>query len=143
MQAGLLIYGFCIQYDVPWIGALIGMGTACFGIQVIATTCYTYSIDCYRLEASEISTLFNFVRQEIGMTFAFYAIPMADKIGFQFLFIFFACMGSILAFIPIVVLMFKGASIREKYGKPHNVNAFDQEGMDVEDVEEKPEKIMV
>lgn len=53
---GLLIYGFCIQYsNVPWIGALIGMGTACFGMQVISTTCYTYSIDCYRPEGSEAS----------------------------------------------------------------------------------------
>jgi len=47
------------------------------------------------------------------MTFTFYAIPMAEKIGFRFLFVFFACMGSILAFIPILVLMFKGREIRE------------------------------
>jgi len=123
---GLLIYGFCIQYNVHWIGALMGMGTACFGIQVVTTTCYTYAIDCYRPEGSEIALLFNFVRQEFGMTFAFYAIPMANKIGFQWEFIFFACMGSILAFIPILVLMWKGEEIRKRIGKPRNVNVFDQ-----------------
>lgn len=123
----------------------MGMGIACFGIQIITTTCYTYSIDCYRVEASEISVFFNFVRQEIGMTFAFYAIPMAEKIGYQFLFVFFACMGSILAFIPILVLMFKGREIRERFGKPRNVNVFDldQGGTDVveEAGDEKSEKI--
>jgi hypothetical protein len=121
----------------------MGMGIACFGNQVVTTTCYTYSIDCYRLEASEISTFYNFIRQEVGMTFAFYAIPMADLIGFQFLFIFFACMGSILAFIPIVVLMFKGESIRKKLGKPTNVNVFDNETMgDRDGATEKDEKML-
>jgi hypothetical protein len=36
------------------MGALMGMGIGCFGIQVITTTCYTYSIDCYRVESSEV-----------------------------------------------------------------------------------------
>jgi len=125
VPAGLLIYGFCIQYNVHWMGALVGMGIGCFGIQVITTTCYTYAIDCYRLEGGEVSLLFNFVRQEVGMTFAFYAIPFAQKIGYQFEFIFFACMGSVLAFPLIVFLMFKGQQVRERLGAPKNVNVFD------------------
>ena len=104
------------------------MGIACFGLQVITTTCYTYSIDCYRPEGSEVSQVFNFFRQEIGMTFAFYVIHMADKIGYQWTFFFFACMGSILGFIPMVVLMWKGKEIRERMGKPRNVNQFDTDG---------------
>jgi hypothetical protein len=36
VKAGLLIYGFCIaNAGVHWSGALVGMGIACFGIQVI------------------------------------------------------------------------------------------------------------
>lgn len=73
--------GFCIQYRTAWIAPLIGMGTACFGLQIITTTCYTYAIDCYRPEGSEVSQVFNFFRQEIGMTFAFYTIHFADAIG--------------------------------------------------------------
>ncbi|KAF8828272.1 hypothetical protein HHX47_DHR4001044 [Lentinula edodes] len=50
---------------------------------------------------------------EIGMTFAFYAIVLGEALGgYHFLFIFFACVGSILAFIPILVLMWKGEAIR-------------------------------
>ena len=57
LQTGLLIYGFCIQYkEAHWMGALMGMGIGCFGIQVITTTCYTYAIDCYRIESSEVRT---------------------------------------------------------------------------------------
>lgn len=51
--------------------------------------------------------------QEIGMTFAFYAIVMGEAIGgYHLLFVFFACVGSILAFIPILWLMWKGEAIR-------------------------------
>lgn len=127
VPSGLLIYGFCIQYPgAAWIGALMGMGIACFGIQVLTTVCYTYSIDCYRVEASEVSLLFNFIRQTIGMTFAFYAVKLGADIGYQFEFIFFACMGSILAFLPILWLMWKGKEMREKLGQPKGVNVFDQ-----------------
>ncbi|KAK0936944.1 hypothetical protein LTR29_011529 [Friedmanniomyces endolithicus] len=128
VPTGLLIYGFCLQYHTIWIAPILGMGIACFGLQVITTTCYTYSIDCYRSEGSEVSQVFNFFRQEIGMTFAFYVILLAGKIGYQWTFFFFAIMGSVLGFIPIVVLMLRGKEIREKLGKPRNVNQFDTDG---------------
>jgi hypothetical protein len=59
------------------------------------------------------------------MTFAFYTIPMAQRIGYQWTFFFFACMGSILGFIPIPVLMWRGRQIREKLGRPRNINSLD------------------
>jgi hypothetical protein len=126
VPAGLLIYGFTLQYRTHWFGPIFGMGLACFGMQIITTVCYTYSIDCYRAEGSDISQLFNFIRQEIGMTFAFYAIKMGDAIGYQFTFLFFAIMGSVLAFAPMVLLMWKGRKIRERFGAPRGVNALDQ-----------------
>jgi MFS family permease len=139
--AGLLIYGFSVQYKTHWIGALMGMGIAVFGQQVIATTCYTYAIDCYWLEGSEVAGFINFTRQEIGMTFAFYVVRLCRIIGYQFAFLLFVICGSILAFIPIVWLMFKGEEIRKRMGKPRNVNAFDSgalaEGEEEESEEDK------
>jgi hypothetical protein len=130
LQIGLLVYGFCIQYkSTLWVGALLGMGIGCFGIQVITTTCYTYSIECYRPEGSEVSLLFNFVRQEFGMTFAFYAILLGDRIGYQFLFVLFAALGSVVAFLPVLALMRWGQVIREHLGRPRNVNVWDMDGM--------------
>ena len=125
VPAGLLIYGFTLTYRSLWIAPILGMGIACFGLQIITTTCYTYSIDCYRAEASEVSQVFNFWRQEFGMTFAFYVIPMADKIGYQWVFFFFAVVGSVLGFIPILGLMFRGKRVREWMGRPSGINAFD------------------
>ncbi|KAK5127187.1 hypothetical protein LTR85_008548 [Meristemomyces frigidus] len=129
VPTGLLIYGFCIQNRAARIAPILGMGIACFRLQVTTTTCYTYAIDCYRREGSEVSQVFNFFRQETGMIFAFYVIKVAERIGYQWTsFFFFACMGSILGFAPIVTLMWMGKEIREKYGQPENVNQFDTDG---------------
>lgn len=98
---------------------------------------YTYSTDCYPDRAAEVAQVFNFIRwvscqfhfpstysltysmipdrQEIGMTFAFYAIVLGQAIGgYHLLFVFFACVGSILAFIPILWLMWKGEAVRAR-----------------------------
>ncbi|MCJ1302020.1 hypothetical protein MMC08_004821 [Hypocenomyce scalaris] len=129
VPSGLLIYGFTLEYRTAWIGPLMGMGIAVFGLQVIATTCYTYSVDCYRSESSETAQLFNFIRQEFGMTFAFYTILLCDRIGYQFAFLLFAIFGSVLGFLPIIFLMFKGEAVRKRLGVPRNVNVFDTGNM--------------
>jgi hypothetical protein len=103
------------------------MGIACFGLQVIATTCYTYSIDSYRAESSETAQLFNFIRQVFGMTYAFYVVKLCETIGYQWAFLMFAVLGSGLGFVPILVLMFRGELIRDKMGVPRNVNALDHD----------------
>jgi len=43
----------------------------------------------------------------------------------QWAFFMFTIFGSVLAFAPIVVLMYKGEEWRIKLGKPRNVNALD------------------
>ncbi|KAJ9640663.1 hypothetical protein H2204_003292 [Knufia peltigerae] len=125
VPAGLLIYGFCLQYRTSWIAPILGMGIACFGLQIITTTTYTYATDCYRQESSEVAQLFNFIRQEIGMTFAFYVVRLGDEIGYQWTFLMFALIGSVLAFIPMLLVVLKGEVWRKKLGKPVGVNAFD------------------
>jgi multidrug resistance protein len=127
VPAGLIIYGFTLQYHVFWFVPLFGMGIACFGLQVIATTCYTYSIDSYRAESSETAQLFNFIRQVFGMTYAFYVVKLCETIGYQWAFLMFAVLGSGLGFVPILVLMFRGELIRDKMGVPRNVNALDHD----------------
>ncbi|KAF9067092.1 MFS general substrate transporter [Rhodocollybia butyracea] len=113
VPVGLLWYGFSIQFGAPWIVPILGMGVACFGVQCITTVMYTYSADCHSNNMAEVAQVFNLIRQEIGMTFAFYAIVLAEAMGgYHWLFIFFAGAGSVLAFIPILVLMWKGEAIR-------------------------------
>lgn len=129
VPAGLLIYGFTLQYHVFWFVPLFGMGLACFGLQVIATTCYTYSTDCYRAQSSETAQLFNLIRQEFGMTYAFYVVALCKRIGYQWAFFMFAVLGSVLGFLPIVILMFKGKEIRQRLGVPKNINALDGDNL--------------
>lgn len=112
LPAGLLIYGFTIEYRTHWFVPLFGMGLSVFGLQPIATTCYTYSIDCYREQGGDVATFFNFLRQIFGMTFAFYVVLLCQKIGYQFAFLLFVIWGSVLGFVPILVLMWKGREIR-------------------------------
>lgn len=49
LPAGLLIYGFGIAYKIHWAMPAVGMGMACFGLQIIATVCFTYTSDCYKV----------------------------------------------------------------------------------------------
>ena len=114
VPAGLLIYGFSIQYPTPWFPALFGMFIAIFGLQVIATVCYTYPVDCYRPEGSEIAQLINFIRQLTGMTVAFYVVRLCRAIGYQYGFIIFMILSSVLAFLPMLWLMKYGRETREK-----------------------------
>jgi MFS family permease len=65
VPAGLLIYGFTLQYHVMWFAPIFGMGLACFGLQIITTTTYTYAIDCYRTEGSEVSGHLKSIRHPI------------------------------------------------------------------------------
>lgn len=131
LPAGLLIYGFAMQYRTHWFVPLFGMGLSVFGLQPVATTCYTYSIDCCcrrrhengrggegegegegQSESGDVATLFNFLRQTFGMTFAFYAVDLCRTIGYQWAFVLFVVWGSVLGFAPVVVLMWKGREIR-------------------------------
>jgi multidrug resistance protein len=125
LPCGLLIYGFALQYRVHWFVALFGMGLAVFGLQPIGTTCYTYSIDSYKEQGGDVAALFNFIRQIFGMTFAFYVVLLCQQIGYHIAFVLFVIWGSVLAFIPIVVLMWKGKEIRERLGSPGHKSGVD------------------
>ena len=72
-----------------------------------------------------MAQLFNFVRQEIGFTFAFYVVHLGEEIGYQFVFLMFALIGGVLAFIPMLFVIFKGEETRKRLGPPKGVNAFD------------------
>lgn len=51
LPVGLLIYGFGIEYKIHWAMPCVGMGMAIFGVQIIATVCYSYASDCYKVSA--------------------------------------------------------------------------------------------
>lgn len=115
-----------MQYESHWTGPLFGMFIGMFGLQIVATATYTYSVDCYRIEGSEVAQLFNVLRQETSFTIAFYAIKLCESIGFHLAFLIFALVGGVLAFAPIVILMWRGGQIRHRLGEPHNVSVAEE-----------------
>lgn len=130
VPAGLLIFGFTMEYETHWVRPLVGLFIGIFGIQIVATVCYTYSIDSYRVEGSEVSQFINFCRQTTSFTVAFYAVDLCEAIGFQFAFLMFALVGTILVLPSIVWLVWKGGSIRERLGRPINVSVAQEIGLD-------------
>ena len=62
MNAGIIIFGVCVQDQTPWIGLAVAMGMAGFGLQISSTLTYTYSTDAYKPQASEVSAVINLFR---------------------------------------------------------------------------------
>lgn len=116
VPSAMLIYGFTLtnHAHVSWFGPVFGIALGCFGLQIITTTCYTYSIDCYRDRAGEVAQVFNFTRQIMGMTFAFYAVDAGEAIGWWALFLIYALLGGVAAFIGIILVMWRGKEWRAK-----------------------------
>ncbi|KAF2084743.1 MFS general substrate transporter [Saccharata proteae CBS 121410] len=116
VPTGLLLYGFTLQYHTHFILPLIGMAVSAAGIQALTTVCYTYSVESVadRSRSQDVAQVFNFVRQEFGMTFAFYAVRLGDEIGFQWEFLLFAGVGSVVGFAPVGWLMWRGRGRRKE-----------------------------
>ncbi|KAJ7628611.1 MFS general substrate transporter [Roridomyces roridus] len=117
LPIGLLIWGFCWEYNTHWSGPTLGFTIMCFALQIISTVLYSYCADSYRPQTPEVAQVFNFGLQTFGMTFGFWSIPMGNKIGFQFMGLTLALL-SLVSFIPVVFLMYKGEAIRKKMGAP-------------------------
>ncbi|KZV79773.1 MFS general substrate transporter [Exidia glandulosa HHB12029] len=117
VPAGILIYGLTVHFRAPVAVPCAGMAIGSFGLQVIASVTYTYCSDCYKPQTSEVSSLFNVMRQLFGCTLAFYSIPFGNKVGYQWSFTCFAVI-CIVFFLPIVWLMRRGQAVRERLGKP-------------------------
>ncbi|KAF7342631.1 MFS general substrate transporter [Mycena sanguinolenta] len=114
---GVLIWGFSWQYKTHWMAPTIGFAIMNFAAQNISTVIYSYIADCYKPQTPESAQVLNFVRQTFGMTIGFWAIPMGTKIGYQSMGVTLALV-EVVTFVPIIFLMYRGKSIREKMGAP-------------------------
>ncbi|KAF7333740.1 MFS general substrate transporter [Mycena venus] len=114
---GLLIWGFSWQYKTHWMAPTTGFAIMNFAAQIISTVIYSYTADCYKPQTPDSAQVFNFVRQTFGMTLGFWVIPMGTKIGYQFMGVTLALV-EVVTFVPIIFLMYRGKSIREKMGAP-------------------------
>jgi len=114
---GLAIEGFCFQHRANWIGAGLGIGIASAGFQIITTVTYAYTAECYPRQTSETATILNFGRQTFSFALPFYNFYFISKFGVQTAFLVYSIV-ELACFIPMIVLIFKGASWRDTYGGP-------------------------
>ncbi|KAI2463288.1 major facilitator superfamily domain-containing protein [Annulohypoxylon bovei var. microspora] len=115
--AGIIIYGVCLQRKTHWMGPVMGMAIASFGLQLVTTVSYTYCSDCYKPQSAEIGSLYNFGRQTFAFPMGFYALPFANRIGIQWAWITLALITALTS-LGIVVLIFKGEQWRKRLGEP-------------------------
>ena len=110
---GVIIDGICISHSATssWVGSAMGLGIACFGVQVAGTVVYTYCTDCYKPQTPELASFINVFRQVFSALISFYAIPLANAIQFQYAWLVFALIN-VLFFVPLIYLRFKGEKIR-------------------------------
>jgi MFS family permease len=117
LPVGLIIHGVCIQTKQPWISLAVAEVITSIGVQAGTTMTYSYCSDCYKPQAAEVSTIINFSRFVFAFTLGFYALPFGNKDGFG------VAWGTLAAinfavWIPLVVLIWKGESIRGHQGEP-------------------------
>ncbi|KIW90026.1 uncharacterized protein Z519_09456 [Cladophialophora bantiana CBS 173.52] len=114
---GIIIYGVCLYHKTHWMGPVMGMAIASFGLQLVTTVSYAYCSDCYKPQSGEISSLYNFWRQTFAFPLGFYALPFANEITIQWAWVTLALLTAVTS-MGIVVLMFKGEEWRKRLGQP-------------------------
>ncbi|KAI1110440.1 MFS general substrate transporter [Nemania sp. NC0429] len=114
LPIGTIINGVSISHSetVSWVGNAFGMAIANVGFQVSTTVVYAYCTDCYKPQSVEVSAVFNFFRQIFSGLVSFYALPLAERIGFQYAWLVFAFIN-IALLLPLAALRLKGQKIRE------------------------------
>ncbi|KAI3396559.1 hypothetical protein diail_12083 [Diaporthe ilicicola] len=113
LPIGTIINGVCITHfaTTSWVGNAFGMGIANVGFQIATTVTYTYCTDCYRSRSADVSTVINFFRHVFSALISFYALPLAEDIGFQYAWLVFALINIILL-VPFFLLRVFGQRIR-------------------------------
>jgi MFS family permease len=118
LPGGLIIEGVCLQYRTHYMGPVMGIGIAAFGLQIVSTNIYAYLADCYKPQNAEVSTLLNFGRQTFSFTLGFYMIPFGVATTYGVAWSVMAII-SIVLYAGIVLLMWKGREWRERLGQPN------------------------
>jgi multidrug resistance protein len=131
---GVVTYGYCIENKRPWIEAAVCMAVAGFGSQISTTVVYTYCCDAYKPQSSEVSVIINLFKSRktffprpsntkltiypvYCFNVGFYALPIADRLGFTGGFGVLGALSGVSLIFPLFLIFF-GEKIREKQGQP-------------------------
>lgn len=105
---GLFGYGWSSQELDPWIAPVIFFGCLSYGSSMASTTAITYSVDCYKMFASETLVSFNFMKNFIGFIISLFNTDIFEGIGGKKTFVIYGC-------VQIALLL--GGVFVYRYGK--------------------------
>lgn len=115
--AGLLIYGFTLEYvkTSQWAAPLVGLGLFVFGQEIVVTVLLAYMTECYRDRAVECTIVFQFFLNLMCFPPPFFTpVWIAKKAGAKVPYIVYALLPVV--FFPLCILpfMLKGEAIRKR-----------------------------
>ncbi|KAK8137543.1 hypothetical protein PG984_003036 [Apiospora sp. TS-2023a] len=119
VPVGVVVQGVCISHAARtgWVANAVGMAIASFGLQVAGTVTYTYCTDCYKPQAAEISVVLMLFRHIYCGLVPFYAVPLAEKIQYQYAWLLFACLN-VAFLLPLLILRLYGERVRNSKWQP-------------------------
>ncbi|KAK7932984.1 hypothetical protein LTR80_011500 [Exophiala xenobiotica] len=119
LPVGVIIEGVCLNYKTHWMGPVIGIDIAAFGLQIVSTNIYVYLADCDKPQSAEVSTLLNFGRLScFSFRLEFYMNPFAKGTSYAIAWSLMGLIG-VVWYGGIVLLMWTGQLWREKLGVPN------------------------
>ncbi len=113
--AGLLLYGFELNYPTSWVAALAGIAIFTAGQEIMLTVLMTYMCDCYPGQVAEISVVFQCCLNGMAYHPPFYMPQWIDRpAGAKVPYLVFALLPVVTAPFGAGILLWKGPEIRAK-----------------------------
>jgi multidrug resistance protein len=79
---GLIMYGWCAQFNVQWSVVDIGAFIACFGMQIMGQPIQAYVIDAYPDHTSSATAASQFIRSLTAFSFPLFAPKVYSALGY-------------------------------------------------------------
>lgn len=126
LPIGLFVYSFTQYTYVHWIGPNIGLGCIGFGIFFIFESCYSFTSDCYGLNASSAIAGQGFMRNTLAAVSPLFGAQFFHNVGSQYAGLILALVATALTTLPFVLFKF-GPAIRQKSKRAVNYDADNSE----------------
>ncbi|KAH8831524.1 major facilitator superfamily domain-containing protein [Flagelloscypha sp. PMI_526] len=111
--ASMFIYAWCAHSTVTWVAQAFALVLFVWAAFIMFLAVFSYMADCYGTFASSSLAGQSLCRNLLGFVFPLFADQMFDRLGVNWACTIFACIGTLMIPIPIVLFRY-GPSIRRK-----------------------------
>ncbi|RFU30439.1 hypothetical protein B7463_g5919, partial [Scytalidium lignicola] len=114
-SAGLILYGFELEYGASWVAPLAAISLFVFGQEILVTVLLTYMIDCYPNQAAEVAIVFQFFFSIQCFHPPFYTPQwIARSAGAKVPYLVYGLLPIVLFPFCVGIFMWRGQKIRAK-----------------------------